>query len=302
MPFAIIMGVLTVEPITSLERPELEPYRTMKRDGTHRKRRIFVAEGDKVVQRLLESDFEVVSVLLPEKWLLKLEPLLERRPESIKVFTAERDLLEALTGFSMYQGVLAVGRVPNAIPLESILANSPRPYLLAAVEDLTNSENMGGLVRNCGGLGITALLVGETCSSPYLRRAVRSSMGAIFRLPTVETDHLGHTLMRLRQMGIRNIAAHPHTEQVCLPQANLREDCCLVFGSEGFGLSETILDLCDEVVAVPMANEVDSLNVASASAIFLYEAARQQNRFALGTAGGPGNQTRPDSPSPEASL
>lgn len=273
------MALQKVQPITSLEEPELQPFRTMKRDGEHRKKRIFVAEGDKVVVRLLESHFEVLSLLLPEKWLEKLKPLIEARPESIPVFTAERAVLESLSGFSMYQGVLAVGRIPQPPSLEAILAKSHRPYLLAAVEDLTNSENLGGLVRNCAGFGATALLVGETCSSPYLRRAVRSSMGAIFRLPALETDHLAHTLMRLRGMGIRNIAAHPHGTRASLPEADLKGDCCLVFGSEGFGLSETVLDLCDDTVAVPMANDVDSLNVASAAAVFLYEAARQQNRF-----------------------
>jgi tRNA G18 (ribose-2'-O)-methylase SpoU len=270
-----------VQPINSLEGPDLEPYRTMKRDGEHRKRRIFVAEGDKVVQRLLESDFEVISLVLPEKWVGILEPLLLARPEldRIKIFTAERKLLEQLTGFSMYQGVLGVGRLPDPVPLESILKSSPRPWLLAAVEDLTNAENLGGLVRNCAAFGVTALLVGETCSSPYLRRAVRASMGTIFKLPVVETDQLGHTLLELRQRGVHSVAAHPHTDQLRLAEASLSGDCCLLFGSEGFGISETLLDLCDERAAVPMARGIDSLNVGSAAAVFLYEAARQQGKI-----------------------
>jgi tRNA G18 (ribose-2'-O)-methylase SpoU len=276
-----IMPDLLVQPITSLEGPELQPYRTMKRDGEHRKKRIFVAEGDKVVLRLLRSSFEVVSLLMPEKWLERLRSLILARPERdrIRIFTADRKLLEQLTGFSMYQGVLGVGRVPDPVPLESMLKAQPRPWLLAAVEDLTNSENLGGLVRNCAGLGVTALLVGESCSSPYLRRAVRSSMGAIFKLPVLETDHLAHTLMVSRRMGIRNIAAHPHTQKRILSHADLTGDCCIVFGSEGSGISQTVLDLCDEAVAIPMANEVDSLNVASSSSVFLYEAAKQQGKF-----------------------
>jgi tRNA G18 (ribose-2'-O)-methylase SpoU len=274
------MTELDVEPITSLEGPELQPYRTMKRDGEHRKKRIFVAEGDKVVQRLLESDFEVISLLLPEKWLEEFKPLiLRRKEEHIRIFTAERRLLERMTGFSMYQGVLGVGRLPEPVSLAAILERSTRPYLLAAVEDLTNSENLGGLVRNCAGFGVTALVVGETCSSPFLRRAIRSSMGTIFQLPVVESDHLAHALMHLRGMGIRIMAAHPHARMTILPRADLKGDCCLVFGSEGYGLSETLLDLSDQVVAVPMAGAVDSLNVASAAAVFLYEAAKQQGKI-----------------------
>src|SRR5258705_8467159 len=101
-----------IQRIESFDLPELQPYRTMRRQAEHRQQGIFVAEGDKVVRRLLESHFEVVSVLLPEKWFPALAPLLEKRSEQVRVFVAEKALLETLTGFSMYQGLLAVGKVP----------------------------------------------------------------------------------------------------------------------------------------------------------------------------------------------
>lgn len=273
---------LKVQPIDSFEGPDLQPYRTMKRDGEHRKKRIFVAEGDKVVVRMLESEFEVTSLLMPEKWVMELAPLIQARPEDIKIYTAERKLLEEMSGFSMYQGVLGVGRVPESIPLLSLLKSRPQPYLFAAVEDLTNAENLGGLVRNCAAFGVTALLVGESCSSPYLRRAIRASMGTIFKLPVVETQNLAHTMLELRQEGVHILAAHPHTKKNLLGESKMDMDCCLLFGSEGFGISETLVDLCDKAIAVPMANEVDSLNVGSAAAVFLYEAARQQGRLIPG--------------------
>src|SRR5437879_5908089 len=97
-----------VRSIVSLDLPELQPYRTMRRQLEHREQGIFVAEGEKVVRRLLESSFGVVSVLLPEKWLRDLEPLLATRRETVQVYVAEKTLLETLTGFSMYQGLLAV--------------------------------------------------------------------------------------------------------------------------------------------------------------------------------------------------
>src|SRR5688500_20080456 len=102
-----------VEPIISLDAPELEPYRTMRRSETHRSRQIFVAEGEKVVRRLLESSLPVISVVLPEKWLQEYRPLLESRPEMITAYLADKTLLESLVGFSMYQGVLAIGRIPQ---------------------------------------------------------------------------------------------------------------------------------------------------------------------------------------------
>ena len=173
--------------IESFDLPELQPYRTMRRQHEHRQQGIFVAEGEKVVRRLLESSFGVVSVLLPEKWLRELEPLLQARPEEIQVFVAEKALLETLTGFSMYQGLLAVGKVPPLPTLEEMVARSPQPRLLAAADGLSSAENLGALVRNCAAFNAQALIVGETCSSPFLRRAVRSSMGTIFQMPIVET-------------------------------------------------------------------------------------------------------------------
>jgi tRNA G18 (ribose-2'-O)-methylase SpoU len=268
--------VLRIEKIGSFERPELQPYRTMRWQTRHREQGIFVAEGAKVVRRLLESHFTVVSVLLPEKWLTELRPILEARPEHLQVFLAEKPLLETLTGFSMYQGLLAVGKVPPVVSLDQILAPSPIPWLLAAVDGLSSAENLGTVVRNCAAFGVQALVVGETSASPFLRRAVRSSMGTIFQLPIVETTNLVETLRDLRRRGLRCIAAHPHVTGATLAQVDLRPDCCLLFGSEGNGLSPAALAACDAAVAIPMPPNVDSLNVGSAAAVFLYETSRQR--------------------------
>ena len=267
------------QPITSFDLPELQPYRTMRRQMEHRQQGLFVAEGEKVVRRLLESPFTVLSVLLPEKWLHQLEPLLRARREDIRVFVAEKALLETLTGFSMYQGLLALGKVPTQPALEELLERSPRPHLLAAAEGLSSAENLGALVRNCAAFDTQALLVGETCTSPFLRRAVRSSMGAIFQLPIIESANLAHALRELRARGIRCVAAHPHAEGRTLSQATLAQDCCIIFGSEGYGISPAILELCDAAAAIPMPPSVDSLNVGSAAAVFLYEANRQRGRM-----------------------
>ena len=285
-----------VRQISSFESPELQPYATMRRSLEHERQGIFVAEGTKVVQRLLESDFAVLSVVLPEKWLAEFQPLLEKRPEDIPVYLAEKKLLESLTGFSMFQGVLAVGKIPPPVSLEKILADSPRPRLFVAVDALTNAENLGALVRNCVAFGVQALIVGETSSSPFLRRAVRNSMGTLLQLPVIELAKVGqrhqfakkpHTtkltlaecLKELRVRGVRCIAAHPHTDKKILSQADFAGDCCIVFGSEGDGISKAVIEACDEAVAIPMPPKVDSLNVGAAAAVFLYEANRQRRRI-----------------------
>jgi tRNA G18 (ribose-2'-O)-methylase SpoU len=251
-----------------------------------------VAEGVKVVRRLLESHFAVASIVLPEKWLNEFRLLIEARPEPITVYLAEKKFLEGLVGFSMFQGVLAVGKIPPPVSLGDILQNSPQPRLFVAVDALTNAENLGALVRNCVAFGVQALLVGETSSSPFLRRAVRNSMGTIFQLPVLEfnlrrdelcesqkSGTLAQALHDLHARGVRCIAAHPHTDRKFLSQADFSGDCCLVFGSEGYGISATVLEACDEAVAIPMPPTVDSLNVGAAAAVFLYEAARQREKM-----------------------
>src|SRR6202142_2652488 len=178
-----------VEKISSFDLPELQPYATMRRPAEQERQGIFVAEGPKVVQRLLASRFTVVSVVLPEKFLDDFRPLLEPRLEPITVYLAEKKLLESLTGFSMFQGVLAVGKIPPPVSLDELLTQNERPLLLVAVDALTNAENLGALVRNCGAFGVQALIVGETSSSPFLRRAVRNSMGTILQLPVLELNN-----------------------------------------------------------------------------------------------------------------
>jgi tRNA G18 (ribose-2'-O)-methylase SpoU len=292
-----------VQKISSFDSPELQPYATLRRPLEHERQGIFVAESEKVVRRLLESQLTVISMVMPEKWLEDFRPLLEARPENVTVYLAEKKLLESLVGFTMFQGILAVGKLPAPVSLEEMLAKGRAPKLFVAVDELANAENLGALVRNCVAFGVQALIVGETSSSPYLRRAVRNSMGTIFQLPVVElgdrrdeshesltrektlgtrvtrpSETLAQSLHNLRQRGVRCVAAHPHTDKKILSQTDFSGDCCLVFGSEGDGISPAVLEACDEAVAIPMPPTVDSLNVGAAAAVFLYEVARQRRR------------------------
>jgi len=269
----------TVQSIDSLELPELAPYRTLKRPAEHEARGIFVAEGDKVVHRLLESSLTVLSVLIPEPRWPEYEPALGRRPENILAYVTPKRVVEQLVGFRMFQGVMAVARIPPPLTLDEVLARSPSPRLFVAADGLMNAENTGALVRNCVAFGVQALLVGETCASPFLRRAVRNSVGTVFQLPIVSPPRLVAAIKHLQTRGVRCLAAHPHTEQKELWQADFSGDCCVVLGSEGDGLSVPVREACDVAVAIPMQSGVDSLNVASASAVFLYEASRQRAAF-----------------------
>jgi tRNA G18 (ribose-2'-O)-methylase SpoU len=261
--------------IETLDLPELEPYRHMKWQFEQRQQGIFVAEGEKVVRRLLESSLPVVSALLLERWFVELEPLLAARPERIQVYIAERPLLEQIIGFAIYQGALAVGRAPANATLSEILARDKVPLIVAA-EGISSAENIGGVVRNCVAFGASGIITAESSCSPYLRRAVRSSMGTVFKLPALEAASLLATLRELKRAGVKIVAAHPHANELKVSAADFRGPLCIVLGAEGNGISPEILAACDQAVAIPMRAEVDSLNVGAAGAVFLYEAMRQR--------------------------
>jgi tRNA G18 (ribose-2'-O)-methylase SpoU len=268
--------MLTVQSVQDLDLPELKPYRTLKYQDEHQKQGIFVVEGEKTLRRLLVTSIELVSLLLTEEWLEALRPELEKRPEHIHAFIAPRPLLETIVGFNFFQGLIAVARVPRLWKWDEVLAAAPSPKLLVALDGMSNPENLGVLIRNCAAFGVHGLLVGETCVFPWLRRAVRSSMGAVFHLPFARVYSLSRTLAALSAAGVRTIAAHPHTEAATLYDCDLRGDCCLVFGHEGNGVSPEVLAACERQVAIPMPPEVDSLNVSSSAAAFLFEANRQR--------------------------
>lgn len=268
-----------VRHVDSLNLPELAPYRTMRRHHDHVLQRIFVAEGDKVVRRLLETNFHIVSFLMVEKWLPELSAELQARTEDIPVFIAPKERMEELVGFTMYQGVLAVVRFPEPPPLNQLLASSPKPRLIVALDGLADAENLGVIIRNCVAFGVQLLVSGETSTSPYMRRAVRNSMGTIFKLPVIEPPSLVQMLQELRRRGVRCVAAHGRSRLKTIGDCDLTGDCCIVLGSEGRGISPAVLEVCDEAVAIPMANEVNSLNVANAGAVFLYEATRQRGKM-----------------------
>ena len=273
-------AVFTVTPITDFADPRLAPFRNLKAQVDHLNQGVFVAEGEKVIRRLLASPHRVVSVLMPPECVTDYEPLLAARAETITLFVAGRDVLRNLTGFSIFQGQLALAQVPRAATVDELLS-LPRPHLFAAIDGLSNAENVGAVIRNAAALGVQAIIVGETSGHAYLRRSVRSSMGTVFQLPCLAcsagTD-LATTLTQLRAHGVRCVAAHPHTDRRTLWDADLTGDACIVLGSEGDGLRPEVLAACDEAVAIPMSESVDSLNVASAAAVFFAEARRQRGK------------------------
>jgi tRNA G18 (ribose-2'-O)-methylase SpoU len=227
----------------------------------------FYAEGEQVVFRLLQSGLSILAMLLTENHFERWKELIEKK-EGI-VWIAEKKWMEENTGQKLNQPCLALARIPSSARLENLIREDP--CCLVALDGIDHAVNVGSIVRNCAAFGITGLLVDQTTIHPYSWRAVRTSLGSVFQLPVVSTGSLPETLTLLQNRQITLIAATP--DGSCrLSETVFPKKCCCIFGNEHEGLSKKILSLAPTQVAIPLSGKMDSVNVAAASAIFLYAA------------------------------
>lgn len=265
--------IARIEHITSLEMPELEPYRTLKRPLEHLQKGIFVAEGEKVVSRLLASDIRVFSLLLTELWFAQHRMVIEQHPDPIEIFVGEKRLLDTIVGHELHQAMMAIAKVPKGIPVAELAMRIQEKddFLCVMTDGIVNAENMGVIVRNCACFSVDAVITLPSSCDPYLRRSVRNSMGNIFNMPITHLTDAGKEIDHLKHAGLTFLAAHPHSASIDIRSMQFPKKICIVLGAEGHGISQVVLDLCDKFVTIPMKEGIDSLNVASASAVMLWE-------------------------------
>lgn len=262
-------------PIDSLEDPRVEPYRNLKMKNVQRGGDFFIAEGKKVVERLLESDFQTKSVFISQKregeWTSKV-------PSEVPLYVATQDVMNELIGFDFHVGVVGCGvRRPN-VPLERILPKEARRLTVVACPNCDNPENLGAIVRIGAAFGIDALLLGKSCCDPFARRVIRVSMGTAFKLPIIESVDLHGDLQRLKDEWQFELAAtvlDDGAEQ--LDKANRSTRFGILLGNEDTGLDESWTSLCDRKLTIPMCRGTDSLNVAVTAGIILHHLTRERS-------------------------
>jgi tRNA G18 (ribose-2'-O)-methylase SpoU len=263
--------------VNTVQIPELTIFRTLKQELCHRREGLFVAEGHFVVERLFYSPLRIRSVLFTQVWYENFREELEKRPEEIEVFIGEKAELSKITGYELHQFIMACAEIPKANSIENSITLKNKPVLLVALDGLTSSDNVGLVVRNCAAFGVDALIAGETSADPWLRRAVRKSMGNIFKVPIINTNSLVETITLLRNTYHFDVfSAQVSANASLMYDIDLRNNCCIVMGNEGNGVSSLVRDSCNKSIYIPMAEGVDSLNVSSATAVILAEAVRQR--------------------------
>ena len=228
---------------------------------------LFIAEGEKVIARALAAGYPMRSMLLSDKWLGLMAPVIEAA--GAPVYVGEPELLEEVTGFHVHRGALcAMGRVPLPDPA-ALLEGARRVVVL---EKVNNHTNVGAIFRSAAALGTDAVLLAPDCADPLYRRSVRVSMGTVFAVPYAKLEPWPAALGLLQELGYRRMALTPAPDAVDLRELRLEpgEKVALFLGSEGDGLSPRAMAQCDLKVRIPMAAGVDSLNVAAAAAVACY--------------------------------
>ena len=252
--------------ILPVHSPEnLEVFRNLRKQWPDQlKRGFFYAEGEQVFARLLESQLEILSVLLtPELFELHGREL---ENKSCSVAITEKSWIESTTMQKLNQGILALARIPK--PFELFSLQGQARFCIVALDGLDHAVNVGTIFRTCAAFGVNAVIT--TSVHPYSWRVVRASLGGVFKVPYIMSEDLFETLKFLKNLGTTLIAADPSSQSL-LSEKKIPEKICLILGNEHKGISSKVLSLNPERVTIPMSGKMDSLNVAAASAIFLYE-------------------------------
>ena len=268
--------------ITDFNAPELDVYaRLTEAQLLNRhclKEGLFIAESPKVINRALDAGCVPVSFLAESRHIHGEAKDVIARCGDIPVYTAEFDLLTQLTGYQLTRGMLCAMRRPELPTVEQACANARR---IVVLENVMNPTNVGAIFRSAAALGVDAVLLTPGCSNPLYRRSARVSMGTVFQIPWtyigVEPSDWPHPGMDiLHQMGFKTAAMALSDDSISIDDPFLlsQEKLAVVLGTEGDGLGEATIADCDFTVRIPMSHGVDSLNVASASAVAFWQLSR----------------------------
>lgn len=259
--------------ITDFNAPELDVYARLSENQLLNRENpedgIFIAESPKVVERALDAGCVPISILVEKKHIETQAKDIIARCGDIPVFTAEFDVLTQLTGFMLTRGVLCAMHRPKVKTLEEVVSGKTR---IAVLENVMNPTNVGAAFRSAAALNIDAVVLTSFCSNPLYRRAIRVSMGNVFLIPwtTCECDSIVDELHRL---GFKTAAMALTDNCISIKDPCLRAEprLAILLGSEGDGLRSETIEKSDYVIKIPMSNNVDSLNVAAASAVAFWE-------------------------------
>lgn len=259
--------------IDDLELPEVKVFSSLtesqlRNDG---KGGILIAESPKVINTALDAGYEAVSLLCERKHIAGDAAGILKRCPTMPVYTGSREILARLTGYKLTRGVLcAMKRKPQ--PEASEICSLAKRVVV--IENVCDTTNIGAIFRSAAALGIDGILLTPESCDPFNRRAIRVSMGAVFRIRWAFTDN---PVEVLKENDFTTVALTLHKDSVEIDDSRLKESdkLAMVVGTEGEGLSEKLIAQCDYKAIIPMHHNIDSLNVGAAAAIAFWELRRR---------------------------
>jgi tRNA G18 (ribose-2'-O)-methylase SpoU len=253
--------------VNDLNAPKLQAYKTL-RDNKSDANGGFVADSPKVVNTLLETDIQIRSLLATTSYYETYKDLIAAKNVE-KCYVASKELMQTIVGHTVHHNVMAYGIRPKPVAIEALDEG------IIMLENVTSAQNIGAIARSAAATGVGSFVVSSRSPHPYARRALRVSMGHISKLNYHIYDDIFATIAVLKKCGYRIYGAEIAPDSTPLSQLKVSQKWVLLMGSEGHGLSNDLIEACDEIVTIEMASGVQSFNVAVASSILMY----QFNRF-----------------------
>jgi tRNA G18 (ribose-2'-O)-methylase SpoU len=254
----------------------LSPYRDIREKDLVGRQKRFIAEGKVVINVLFSSTarFETESLLVLENRLEGLTEQLQQIPTGTPVYCVPQTVMDAVAGFHVHRGILAVGRRKPQPELTDLLAALPQQSLVTVLCGISNHDNVGSIFRNAAAFEADCVLMDETCCDPLYRKAIRVSVGATLKVPYFHDGRIDEILAALQDANFNVLALSPSSE-TSIYQATGQDRQALLLGTEGEGLPQRLLERL-QTARIPMSKEFDSLNVATASGIALSRFSRFQ--------------------------
>ncbi len=275
----------TVNTINDITDPRIAPYRSLKvrhpeDDG------LFIVESKPAVKSLLKTDMEIVSCLTTRKYyenFRKDDSLIEEK--NVRFYLMEKNNIEDVIGFRFHHGIMMAAKYPRRANTEERSSGWKKPHLLVALNGVHDPQNVGLIVRNAAAFGADTLIVDDGTYEPYYRKVARISMGALFNIKIAYENELCPALIDLkRKFGTKIVVTSLGDDCVGLEEADLSGNICIVLGNESDGAASSVLDIADIKIRIPHRfDRADSLNVACAGAICLYQAMVQRGEVASDT-------------------
>ena len=252
-----------IEYLNDIKDEDFEKYRSL-RESAFSKDGSFIADSPKVVNLLLQGDIEIKSILATEAYYKEYAPLVQSKEIPLK-YLATKEKMAAIVGHKIHHNCMMHGIRPKDISLEEL------DDTVILLDGITSAENVGSIVRSCAAFGVHSLAISKETPHPFNRRALRVSMGYSSMIQTYCYRDIKESISLLKKRAYRVYAAEISVGATPLREVNVPEKWVLILGHEGRGISEDILELCDEVVSIPMQEGVKSLNVGVAASLMMYQ-------------------------------